>query len=342
MRKNSYLVATMVLLLSLVLWGCGGNVVASVNGENITTQELDQNVEAMKTSLAQQGLTFEGDQGKELEKMLRRDVLNQMIDQKLVLQEAKKRGLLPSDKEVAGEIEQLKKQLGSEGEFKKFLAANGVNEPKLNDLVKQQLALNKLQEQVTSGVANPSSEEIKKYYEQNKDQFSTPEQRQVRHILIGVGDYSNGKNRTEMEAKVLALQIVEKLKSGADFAELAKQYSDDSGSKDNGGEYPPFSRDSGFAKEFEDAAFNLKEGQFTTEPVKTMFGYHIIRLDKMIPAKVQSLAEVQNDIAATIRQNEVNEKMDSFMQELRDKAKIVNNLEKDSSGQAEKGASTKK
>jgi peptidyl-prolyl cis-trans isomerase C len=343
LRKNVSLLGVMILLVSLVLWGCGGNnVVASVNGEKITTQELDQNVEAMKAGLEQQGLIFEGDQGKEFEQMLRRDVLNQMIDQKLILQEAEKRGLLPTDKEVAGEIEQLKKQLGSEGEFKKFLAANGVNEPKLNDLVKQQLALNKLQEQIASGVSRPSGEEIKNYYEQNKDQFSTPEQRQVRHILIGVGDYSNGKNRTEMEAKVLALQVAEKLRSGADFAELAKQYSDDPGSKDNGGEYPPFSRGSGFVKEFEDAAFNLKEGEFTAEPVKTAFGYHIIRLDKVIPAKVQSLAEVKDDIAERIRQEAVSKKMDDFMQELRDKAKIVNNLGKDPSGQAEKGVSTKK
>ncbi|WP_027364280.1 peptidylprolyl isomerase [Desulfotruncus alcoholivorax] len=343
MRKSFYILGLIIILASIILWGCGSkNVVASVNGEDITAQELDEQVALMKTNLEQQGFSFEGDQGKQLEQVLRKNLVDQMIDQKLLLQDAKKRGMMPSDKEVQAEIDKLKKQLGTEADFKKFLAANGVNEPKLNDLVREQLAMKNLQEKIAAEVPQPTGEQIKAYYEQNKTQFSQPEQRQVSHILIGVGDYSNGKKRSEVDAKVLALQVIQKIKAGEDFAKLAKEYSDDQGSKDNGGQYPPFSKGSGFVKEFEDAAFNLKQGEYTTEPVKTTFGYHIIRLDKIIPAQTKTLEESRAGIISSLKQDAVNKKTDEYMKDLRDKAKIVNNLEKTQPDQAKKSDSTKK
>lgn len=329
LRKSYYILGLLILMATLVLWGCGQSVMATVNGDQITAQELDQRVEIVKNEMMQQGFQFEGEQGAQIEQMLRRDLLNQMIDEKLVLQEAKKRNLLPSDKEVADEIKKIKEQLGDEGNFKKFLAANGVNEPKLNDLVKEQLALMKLQEQITADLAEPEEAEIKNYYNQHKDQFGSPEQRQVRHILIGTGNYSGDANRTDVEAKVLALQVVDKLKAGGDFGELAKQYSDDPGSKDNGGQYPPFGKGSGFAPEFEDAAFNLKEGALTTEPVKTDFGYHIIRLDKVVAAQTPSLEEARETIIATLQGEAANKALGEFVQSLRDQADLVNNLDKD-------------
>lgn len=337
MRKNIFILGLFIILASTILWGCGSkNVVASVNGEDITVQELDEQVALMKTNLEQQGFSFEGDQGKELEQMLRQNLVDQMIDQKLVLQDAEKKGMMPSDKEVQDQIDEIKKQLGTEADFKKYLAANGVNETKLNDLFRQQLAMNNLQEKIVSEVPEPTDEQIKAYYEQNKTQFSQPEQRQVSHILIGVGDYSNGQKRSEVDAKVLALQVVQKIKAGEDFAELAKKYSDDQGSKDNGGQYPAFSKGSGFVEEFEDTAFNLKQGEYTVEPVKTTFGYHIIRLDEIIPAKTQTLEESKDSIISSLNQDAVNQKTDEYLKSLRDKAKIVNNVEKDQPKQADK------
>ncbi|SFG99709.1 peptidyl-prolyl cis-trans isomerase C [Desulfotomaculum arcticum] len=337
MRKNIFILGLFIILASTILWGCGSkNVVASVNGEDITVQELDEQVALMKTNLEQQGFSFEGDQGKELEQMLRQNLVDQMIDQKLVLQDAEKKGMMPSDKEVQDQIDEIKKQLGTEADFKKYLAANGVNETKLNDLFRQQLAMNNLQEKIVSEVPEPTDEQIKAYYEQNKTQFSQPEQRQVSHILIGVGDYSNGQKRSEVDAKVLALQVVQKIKAGEDFAELAKKYSDDQGSKDNGGQYPAFSKGSGFVEEFEDTAFNLKQGEYTVEPVKTTFGYHIIRLDEIIPAKTQTLEESKDSIISSLNQDAVNQKTDEYLKSLRDKAKIVNNVEKDQPEQADK------
>jgi len=326
MRKKIILILAL-LLSSVLLWGCSSGMLASVNGTNITAQQLDEEVAAVKKNLEQQGFSFDGEQGKEFEDMLKNNVLEQMIDQELVMQEAQRLKLMPTDKEIEDELAGIKKQLGTEGEYKKFLAANGVNEPKLKDMIKQQQAFVKLQEKITAEVPEPSEKEIKDYYESNKEQFSQPEQRQVSHILIGTADNSNGKNRSEADAKVLALQVVDKLNSGAEFGELAKEYSDDPGSKDNGGQYPPFSRGSGFVSEFENAAFDLNQGGLTTEPVRTQFGYHIIRLDDLIPAIQMDLDEVKDSISASLMEKAVMDKMNSYMEDLREKADIVNKLE---------------
>lgn len=342
MRKYSTIFLCLVLLLAvLALGGCDSQVVATVNGEKITSQELDNEVATAKNNLAQQGYNLEGEQAKEIEKMLRQEVLQQLIDSRLVMAEIKHLGLTPTDKEVQEAILQIKKQAGTEADFKKYLAANGINEPKLEDFVKQQLAYNKLGQKISSEVPQPTDAEIKDYYGKNTDQYNDPEQRQVSHILIGVGDYSNGKNRSDMDAKVLALQIVNKVAAGVDFGKLAKQYSDDLGSKDNGGQYPPFSKGSGFVEEFENAAFSLKVGQYTIEPVKTTYGYHIIRLDKIIPAKAHTLDEVKGQIAASLRDEKVQLKQNEYIQELRTKAKVVNNLAKESAAPEQTSQSTK-
>lgn len=325
MRKATILLVAL-LLSSVLLWGCSSGTVASVNGKDITTQQLDEEVAALKANLEQQGYNFDGDQGKELEDLLKTNVLEKMIEQELVMQDAEHLKLMPTDKEIEGELAGIKEQLGSEGEYKKYLASYGLNEPKLKEMIKQQMAWTKLQDKITADVAEPTEEEMQAYYDSNKEQYSQPEQRQVSHILIGAGDNSNGKNRSEADAKVLALQVVDKLNAGADFAELAKEYSDDAGSKDNGGQYPPFSRGSGFVQEFEDAAFELNKGETTAEPVRTDFGYHVIRLDDVIQATQMSFAEVKDSISAGLMEEKTTEKMTSYVEELRGKAEIVNKL----------------
>lgn len=328
MRKNILLISLALLVSLVFLWGCGSSgVVASVNGKDITGQALDEEVAAGKKMLEEQGYNFEGDEGKELEEMMRVSLLEQMITRELLMQEAERLNLLPSDMEVREELDRVKKELGSEGDYKKFLAANGLNEPKLQERLKQDKAMVKLQEKVTAEVPEPTEEEIEAYYENNKEQFSQPEQRQVSHILIGTGDFTDGDNRSEADAKVRALQVVDKLKAGDGFAELAKQYSDDPGSKDNGGQYPPFSRGAGFVKEFEDAAFAMNKGEYTVEPVRTQFGYHVIRLDDVIPASQQSLDEVKGAISSILFEQALKEKGDAFLDNLRDEADIVNKLE---------------
>lgn len=130
---------------------------------------------------------------------------------------------------------------------------------------------------------------LKEYYEQNKARFGRPEQVHARHILLKTGE---GKD----DAAVLkqAQELVAKLRAGGNFEELAKQYSEDPGSKENGGDLGFFGRNQ-MVQEFEKVAFELQPNQIS-DPVKTQFGYHIIQSLGKQPAFQPEFALVKDQI----------------------------------------------
>ncbi|WP_019140927.1 peptidylprolyl isomerase [Noviherbaspirillum massiliense] len=149
---------------------------------------------------------------------------------------------------------------------------------------------------------NPVSDaEIKAEYDKFKAQAGDKEYH-ARHILV----------ENEDEAKA----IIAKLKGGAKFEDLAKQ-SKDPGSASNGGDLD-WASPASFVKPFSDAMVSLKKGQFTETPVKTQFGYHIIKLEDVRDAKIPPLEEVKPQIAESLQQ----QKLQAFQQDLRKKAKI--------------------
>jgi peptidyl-prolyl cis-trans isomerase C len=149
---------------------------------------------------------------------------------------------------------------------------------------------------------NPVSDaEIKAEYDKFKAQAGDKEYH-ARHILV----------EKEDDAKA----IIAKLKSGAKFEDLAKQ-SKDPGSAANGGDLD-WASPASFVKPFSDAMVALKKGEFTTTPVKTQYGYHVIKLDDVRAAKIPTLEEVKPQIAESLQQK----KLQAFQQELRSKAKI--------------------
>ncbi len=135
-----------------------------------------------------------------------------------------------------------------------------------------------------------SDEEVKAFYEQHRDNYVTePEQRKVRHILITVND-----QRDDAAARQKAEQLLARLRKGEDFASLAKAESDDPGSASQGGDLGYISRGM-MDKAFEEATFRLKKNELG-EPVRSRFGYHIIQVTDIKPARLKSLAEVRDQI----------------------------------------------
>jgi peptidyl-prolyl cis-trans isomerase D len=139
---------------------------------------------------------------------------------------------------------------------------------------------------------------IQQYYQQNASRFSEPEQRRASHILIAVGAGDDAQKRAAAKAKAEAIYQQIKANPGK-FAEFAKRDSSDAGSAAQGGDLGWFSRNS-MVKAFSDAAFGLKEGQISA-PVLSEYGYHIIQLTGIKPAKVQPLAAVTADIRAELQ-----------------------------------------
>lgn len=137
-------------------------------------------------------------------------------------------------------------------------------------------------------------QELKQFYEKNTERFSRPEQVRARHILLKV------EGKKEEDVKKQAEELVKQLRAGADFAALAKEYSDDPGSKERGGDLGPFGRGR-MVPEFDKAAFTQPVNQIG-DPVKTQFGYHIIQVTEKQPAVKYEFALVKDQIYRELSQ----------------------------------------
>src|SRR5580700_6646607 len=143
-------------------------------------------------------------------------------------------------------------------------------------------------------------EDLQAYYDKNQKLYAENEKRHAHHILIPVDDPKDAK--ADAAALASAQQVLAQLKAGKDFAELARKYSADPGSSVQGGDLGWAERDA-YVEPFADALFKLQPGQIS-DPVKTQFGYHIIRLDEVRPAHVQTLAEARAKIEADYRRDQ--------------------------------------
>lgn len=139
-----------------------------------------------------------------------------------------------------------------------------------------------------------SDDQVRQYYASHKQAFTTPEQRRAAHILITAGD-----KRSPKQAEALAEDLRKRLENGASFAALAKQYSEDPGSAQQGGELGYFGRGT-MDPAFEKAVFSMKQGQIS-QPVHTDYGYHLIKLEDIRPPQVKPLSEVADRVRHELR-----------------------------------------
>jgi peptidyl-prolyl cis-trans isomerase D len=149
--------------------------------------------------------------------------------------------------------------------------------------------------------------EVRKRYEANIKQYGKPEERRASHILIAVKPDASPEEKAA--AKKKAEEILAEAKKNPDqFAELAKKYSQDPGSASQGGDLGFFARDGSMVKPFEDAVFSMKPGEIAG-PIETNFGYHIIKLTAVEPAKVQSFDEVKAQIEEELKRQKASAKL---------------------------------
>jgi peptidyl-prolyl cis-trans isomerase D len=177
-------------------------------------------------------------------------------------------------------------------------------------------------DQLPGGVPQPSQQEIQQYFTAHQSEYSVPEQARSRHILIKVDAGADAK--TDAAAKAKAEDILKQIKAGANFADLAKKYSDDPGSKDSGGELG-FAQRGRMVPEFDKAIFTQKIGD--TEIVKSQFGYHVVQVEERQTAHAQSINEVLPTIQATLIRENTAKAEDSYAKALTAEA-VKNGLDK--------------
>ncbi|MGG4049685.1 peptidylprolyl isomerase [Paenibacillus favisporus] len=220
--------------------------------------------------------------------------------------DAKKEG----EKKAGQQIDQMKKQVGDD-QFKQLLSDQKLKEDELKQYLVQVMTV------MEDMNAKVTEDDIKKQYEANKQDFMVAT---VHHILIGLTD-SNNKERTKEDALKIAKDVKSQLDKGGDFAELAKKYSDDSSSKDNGGVYKDFTVGQWSVQEFKEQVLTLPLNKISA-PVESNLGYSIIKVDSRKDTPYDKLT---NDQKEMIRSNLGASKIDQFMQN--DLTKIIKKID---------------
>ena len=313
MKKIFTLILCLMMTVSLIGCSSENKIVATVNGQDITLGNYEKllalNKSSMETYYGSDIWSQEVEDGKTYEEMLKEMILETMIGSEVIYQQAEKDKVAPTDEQIQEQIdsfnESMKNDTESQEEFKKM----GIDEEFLKFQFARDLANTNLQEKFEEDT-KISEDEMKKYYEENKDDFYT-DTVTASHILIKTIDDDGNElsDAKKKEAKKTAEEALAKVKSGEDFAEVAKEYSEDS-SASNGGELGTFGRGE-MVTEFEDAAFAMKAGEIS-DIVETEYGYHIIKVTERVD-KQETYDDVKDQIKTTL----ASEKYTEYVEKLK-------------------------
>jgi foldase protein PrsA len=233
--------------------------------------------------------------------------VEQLIADKIVDSEAKKEKVTITDEELNEEVDKLKESYGGEDVFNQMLESNNTTVDVLKEDLKNYLTIRKLLEPQIE----ITDEELQTYFEENKDSFGEAEQVKASHILVAEETTAN--------------EIKQKLADGADFAELAKEYSTDEGTKENGGELGFFAKGT-MVTEFDDVAFTLPVNEIS-DPVKTDYGYHIIKVEEKKEAKEANFDDSKAEIKETLIEQKLETEYSTWLEEKKQDYDIENSLE---------------
>jgi parvulin-like peptidyl-prolyl isomerase len=325
MKRVRLSIVLLAAALGLALAGCGGgsdsvpgDAVAVVDGTEIPRAELDALVAQAKKSYEATKQTFPK-QGTPEYQQIQQQYVAFLVQKAEFEQAAEDFGVKITDKDVAkARTEFVKSRFeGDEKKLADALEEQGLTEDTFRDTLRVSVLSQKIFDAVTKD-AKVSDADVLAAYTQNQDQYRTPESRDVRHILIreegANGDVDYPKSKTEAE------RVYRLLQDGGNFAALARELSDDPGSKAEGGKYTVV-KGAGTDPAFEKVALELATGKYS-EPVKSAFGYHLIQaISDVKPEKVTSLDQVKDSIKATLLQDKKNEVMTKWVEDLQDKYK---------------------
>jgi foldase protein PrsA len=297
-RNSSLLLLALIAALTLVACGGGGTssadvpegAVAVVGDKTVTKEEFDQLIEQQKKSAEAQKQDFPAPGTTEYE-ALKATVVKGLVEQKEWELEGESMGIEVTDQEIETQLNQAKEQNGltDEQKYQAELAKAGITDAQVRDQVRLRILTNKIFEAVTKKVT-VSDADIQAYYDKNPTKYQQPASREVRHILV--------KN------EALAQKLHDQIQGGADFATLAKKYTQDQASKADGGKFTAFKGRT--VAPFDEFVFSAKTGELS-EPIKTEFGWHIIEvLSAVKPATTTPLADVKDEIQTTVLQTKQN------------------------------------
>ncbi|MBM7605491.1 foldase protein PrsA [Metabacillus crassostreae] len=277
-------VLLIVVVAAFVFLSTRSEVVAKIGSESLTKDDL---------------YTFFVEQNGEA-------AIDSLITKNIIEQEVKKEKVSVSQEEVDTEIEAVIASYGGEETFNQTLATSGLTMEDVEGDIKTNLQI----EALLKSRIEITDEELQTYFDENKDSFAKTKQVKASHILV--------------EDEETAKEVKEKLDGGEDFAELAKEYSTDTGSAEAGGDVGFFGAGSMVA-EFEEAAFAMKVDELS-EPVKSEYGYHLIKVTDIQEAEEATLENSKEEIKGILFDEKLTTEYPTWLEEKKEEYKVKNYL----------------
>ncbi len=311
------LVKRVALLSLLVMFGAckskpAAELVAKVNGEGITKQEFDQEVE--RNLARYRGQARELPPG--IEDRIKESVLRRLIDDKMIAQKAKSIGVQVSEEELNAKMDEHKKRFRTDEAFKAYLERSNNTEANIRSDLERNLLRDRVVEKL-SGTVEITPEDISKYYTENEARFKEKEQVKASRVLVRVEE-----NAKDAEKKALLKQAKDlraKLAKGGDFAAIATK--DSKGPEAaRGGDLGWFSRGR-FPPEFDDAVFKL-QANGVSDVITTKLGYEIVKVFEKKPERQRPMEEVQDNIKQSLDARMKNQKRRDVLRNLKSEAQV--------------------
>lgn len=318
MMKKPFL-PVLLLLAALPAW-CADTVIeeviARVNNDIVTRSELQRSKDEVRQELRQQS----GEKADAMFAQREKDVLRDLIDQQLLLQKAKDKGLT-ADTELIKRLDDMRKQmnLSSMDELEKAAKEQGVSFEDFKQNLKNQLLTQLVIRNEVQPKIQITKEEEKKYYDQHQKDFEHPERVRLSEILVSTEKLEPGDQAGVTAAQQKAQQLLEQVRGGAAFDEVARKNSDGP-TVAQGGDLGYFKRGT-LAKELEEKTFAMKPGEMT-DVVRTKQGFLILKVTDHEQAGVPPLKDVEPEIGDQLYYQRLQPALRGYLTKLREDAYI--------------------
>lgn len=294
-------------------------VLAKGKGFEINSRQLDEAFLNFRTAAASRGQPPPPeDKRPEVEKKLLDRLVVVQVLSRIATAADQTKGRAAAEKLLA----EIRQQAGTEDSFRRQVQAMGMTaEGFTAQFIERAIVEEVVNREVRDKIIIPPAR-VRKFYDDNPKRFEQPETVRTAHILLTTRDLTTNQELPEDKNKAqrgLAEALLKRARAGEDFGKLAKEFSQDPGSKERGGEYV-FARGQ-MALEFETAAFSLRPGQIS-DVVSTKFGYHIIKTLELNPAKKLDFEKVKDRIRDALQQEEADKQMPAYLDKVKKDAGV--------------------
>jgi peptidyl-prolyl cis-trans isomerase C len=290
-------------------------MVVRVNDKVINVSEVDRATDIL---FAQYQNQIPPERAAQAQTVLRKQAIQNLINQRLLLAEAERQGTQPDEKAVQDRFTETVARFSSPEEFQGTLQSMNLSRESFQEEIRQDMMIEALLDAELKDVKKVDPEDVSAFYRDHPESFRSPEQVRASHILIAVEAGASEEQRAQKKLQLESLKA--QIEKGADFGQLAGENSD-CPSKARGGDLGYFQRGK-MVKPFEDAAFALKVGEMS-EIVETQFGYHLVKVTDHQDPKEATLDEVKGQIEMLLKREARNAAIGEYVSKLRESAEIT-------------------